>query len=79
MKTMTCRQLGGACDMEFHAVTFEEISVISKQHGMEMFRKGDAAHLEAMNKMKESMSEPDDFKKWMDSKRKEFESLPEDK
>ena len=23
MKTMTCNQLGGACDKEFHADTFE--------------------------------------------------------
>jgi len=25
MKTMTCNQLGGACDLEFHANSFEEI------------------------------------------------------
>ena len=78
MKTMTCRQLGGACDMEFHVSTFDEMAEMSKQHGMEMFRKGDEAHLEAMNKMKDSMNHPDDFKMWMDSKREEFDSLPED-
>ena len=48
MKTMTCRQLGGACDMEFHAETFEEMAELSRQHGMEMYKKGDPAHLEAM-------------------------------
>ena len=78
MKTMTCRQLGGACDMEFHANTFEEIAEMSKKHGMEMFQEGDEDHLEAMGKMKESMSNPEDFKMWMDSKRDEFESIPED-
>ena len=26
MKTMTCKQLGGACDLEFIANTFEEMS-----------------------------------------------------
>ena len=26
MKTMTCKQLGGACDLEFQAETFEEIA-----------------------------------------------------
>lgn len=36
MKTMTCKQLGGACDKEFSANTFEEIAELSKQHGMEM-------------------------------------------
>ena len=31
MKTMTCRQLGGACDKEFRANTFEEIAEQSKK------------------------------------------------
>ena len=75
---MTCRQLGGACDMEFHASTFEEMAEMSKQHGVEMFQKGDGAHLEAMKKMKDYISKPEDFKKWMDGKQEEFESLPED-
>ncbi len=36
MKTMNCNQLGGACDLEFHANTFDEIAELSKQHGMKM-------------------------------------------
>jgi hypothetical protein len=35
MKTMTCKQLGGACDLEFHSDTFEEMS---NQNGMEIFQ-----------------------------------------
>ena len=34
MKTMSCRQLGGACDKEFHANTFEDMAELSKKHGM---------------------------------------------
>ncbi len=79
MKTMTCRQLGGACDKEFHADTFEEISEQSKQHGMEMFRKKDAAHLEAMNKMRALMESADSkaMQHWMQTKREEFNALPD--
>ena len=79
MKTMTCRQLGGACDIEFHADTFEEISEMSKKHGMEMFQQKDAAHLEAMNKMRELMtsSDSDSLQKWMKSKQEEFDALPD--
>lgn len=77
MKTMTCRQLGGACEQEFHANTFEEMAELSKQHAMEMIQKQDAAHLEAMRKMQELMKNPDEMNKWFESKRKEFESLPE--
>ena len=55
MKTMTCKQLGGACDKEFHAETFEEMAELSKKHGMEMYQKGDEEHLEAMHQMQNLM------------------------
>lgn len=76
MKKMTCKQLGGACDLEFQAKTFEEIAEQSKQHGMEMFQKNDAAHLQAMSEMRELMKSPENMKKWMDDKRTEFNNLP---
>ena len=75
---MTCKQLGGGCDKEFHANTFEEMADLSKKHGMEMFQKGDQAHLNAMNEMRELMKTPDAMKDWFENKRKEFEALPED-
>ena len=75
MKKMTCKQLGGACDLEFQANTFDEIAELSKKHGKEMFEKNDAAHLEAMHKMQELMKNPEDMKKWFEDKRKEFNSL----
>lgn len=78
MKTMTCQQLGGACDLEFRANTFEEMEQLSKNHGMEMFQKGDKPHLDAMQKMKGMMQTPEAMQVWFDSKRKEFENLPED-
>ena len=77
MKKMTCKQLGGACDMEFHANTFEEMANLSKKHAMEMFQNGDELHLEAMNEMQKLMQSPNDMKAWMDTKRNEFNSLPE--
>jgi predicted small metal-binding protein len=76
MKTMTCKELGGGCDLEFHANTFEEIAQMSQKHGKEMFQKGDKAHLEAMNKMRDLMQTPDAMTEWMESKRKEFEAKP---
>lgn len=79
MKTMTCKQLGGACDIKFHAGTFEEIAEMSKNHAIEMFHKKDQAHLKAMIEMRGLMSDPESMKKWMEGKRKEFEALPEDR
>jgi len=78
MKTMSCKQLGGACDIEFKANTFEEMAELSKQHGMEMFQKKDEAHLEAMNKIQELMQKPEAMQEWFESKKREFEALPED-
>ena len=76
MKKMTCKQLGGACDLIFEADTFEAIAELSKKHGTEMFHKGDPAHLEAMNAMSELMKSPAAMKTWFDNKRKEFDNLP---
>ncbi len=78
MKTMTCNQLGGACDTKFQAETFEEMAELSKKHGMEMFQKGDAAHLEAMNDMQTLMKSPEAMQAWFSERRREFEALPDD-
>ena len=76
MKTMTCKQLGGAWEQEFSANSFEEIAELSKKHGMEMFEKSDEDHLKAMGKMKELMNDPSAMNEWFEAKNKEFESLP---
>lgn len=78
MKTMKCSQLGGACEIEFRAGTFEEIAEMSKQHGMDMFKKNDEAHLKAMQEMQSLMQDPEAMKTWFENKRKEFDALPED-
>lgn len=78
MKTMTCKQLGGACDKEFHANSFEEMAEQSKKHGREMFQMGDADHIRAMTEMQERMKSPEFMKDWFESRKREFDSLPED-
>jgi len=75
---MTCNQLGGACDTKFQAETFEEIAELSKKHGMEMFQKGDAAHLEAMENIQTLMKSPEAMQAWFAERRREFEALAED-
>jgi len=75
---MSCKQLGGACNLEFHANTFEEIAEQSKQHGIDMYQKQDADHLEAMQKIQEMMQKPEAMQRWFESKKEEFNALPED-
>lgn len=78
MKTMTCKQLGGACDEKFSANTFEHLAELSKKHGTEMYNKSDESHREAMNAMKEMMEDPDAMRDWFANKKNEFDALPED-
>jgi predicted small metal-binding protein len=78
MKTMSCRQLGGACDKEFRAASFAEIAEMSKQHGMEMFQSKDAAHAAAMNEMRRLMQTPESMAAWFEDKKREFDAVPED-
>lgn len=78
MKTMTCKQLAGACDIQFKADTFKEISEMSKKHAMEMFQKGDEAHIKKMSEMMELSKNPDAMSKWFENKKSEFDALPED-
>ena len=75
MKTMTCKQLGGACDETFTANTFDEIAMMVSKHAREQVQQGDAAHIEAMNEMRRSMSSPEAAQAWMDEKRKLFNEM----
>ncbi len=78
MKTVTCKEIGGACDMKFTANTFDEIVQMSKTHGAEMFQKQDSEHLMAINKMKDLMQDPKKMQKWFEEKRLAFDSLSDD-
>ena len=79
MKSMKCSQLGGACEKVFRADTFEQIAEMSKQHGMEMLQKKDEAHLRAMSEMQDLMKRPEAMKQWYESRKKEFEGLPDER
>ena len=78
MKTMTCKQMGGACEETFSAETFEDMAELSKAHGMAMFQKQDAAHLAIMAEMKSMMEKPGAMEEYMANKRREFDTAPED-
>lgn len=79
MKTMTCKQLKGACDKEFHAESAEEMVKLAQEHGMEMMQKGDKAHIEVMEKMREEGKEEGAQDRYMAETKEQFDALPEDK
>ena len=79
MKTMTCKQLGGVCDEEFHAETLEEMAEMAKKHAMEMAEKGDKRYIEQMEEMKKGTNDPGAKKERMEGEQKEFDAVLENK
>lgn len=77
MKKMTCRQLGGACDLEIYGESFDEMVEKAKAHGMEMAEMGDETHIKVMDSVKEEMNDSDAMKQWIEKVREEFDALPE--
>ena len=75
MKTMTCKQLGGACNKTFSADTFDEIVTMSKRHGMEMFEKNDKSHLDEMEEISVLMQDQSKMQEWFNQKKEEFNAL----
>ena len=78
MKTMTCKEMGGACEETFSANTFEEMVELSKAHGMEMMQKQDPDHLKVMGEMKAIMNKPGAMEEYIAQKKKAFEETPND-
>lgn len=79
MKTMTCKQLGGACNHPLSANSFDEIAMLVSKHAREMVANGDQAHIAAMNEMRQQMTSPEAMQAWMADKRKTFDATPDDK
>ena len=52
MKTMTCRQLGGACDPPLTGETGDEVIKAQDQHLKEIVAGGDTDHEKALKEMK---------------------------
>lgn len=75
MKKMTCWDLGGACDKEFTAETFEELEKLSKEHAMEMISSNDKPHMDAMKKMNELQQSPEELRNWYKNKKRMFDEL----
>lgn len=57
MKKLTCRDLGGPCDVEITGNSFEEIGRKSHAHVMAQINDGDEAHKAAANRMKNMSAE----------------------
>jgi predicted small metal-binding protein len=78
MKTMTCKQLGGPCDLAHHANTADEIIKTQDAHLKDEVASGDTTHEGALKEMKGRWKNPISGMGWYRKTKKEFAALPED-
>lgn len=78
MKTMTCRQLGGPCDLEHHGTTADDVIAAQDKHLKEAEKAGDSAHQPARDDMKGRWRRPRKSLGWYTDTKKAFADLPED-
>ena len=77
MKTMTCKQLGGPCDIPFHENTADEVIKAQDKHLKEKVASGDTAHEAALKEMQGRWKNPFKGMGWYMKTKKEFAALPE--
>jgi hypothetical protein len=64
VKTMTCKQLGGPCDLPLQGNTADEVIKLQDKHLNEMVAGGDEAHSDALGAMKGRWKHPLSGMKW---------------
>ena len=77
MKTMTCRQLGGPCDLALQGATADDVIKAQDRHLKDMVAAGDAAHEPALKAMQGRWKHPVKSMGWYKTTKKEFAALPE--
>ncbi len=77
MKTMTCRQLGGPCDLAHEGESADEIIKTQDAHLKEMVAAGDNAHEPALKEMKGRWKRPISGMRWYQDAKRQFAALPD--
>ena len=78
MKTMTCKHLGGPCDLDLHGETADEVIQAQDQHLKDAVAAGDTDHESALKDMKGRWKRPISGMSWYKNTKKAFAALPED-
>ncbi len=79
MKTMTCKQLGGPCDLEHHGETADDVIKAQDQHLKDREKEQDASHQPARDDMKGRWKHPLKGMGWYRDVKKTFADLPADR
>jgi predicted small metal-binding protein len=78
MRTMTCAQLGGPCDLSLSGDTADEVIKAQDRHLNEAVASGDADHEDALDAMKGRWKHPIRGMGWYRDAKRQFAALPDD-
>jgi hypothetical protein len=78
VKTMTCKQMGGPCDIAFQGNNADEVIKMQDNHLKEMVASGDETHQDARKSMQDRWKHPIKGMGWYNATKKAFAALPED-
>ena len=77
MRTMTCRQVGGACELPLSGSTADEVIKAQDRHLREVVAAGDTEHVAALEAMKGRWKHPIAGMGWYRQVQRDFAALPE--
>ena len=77
MKTMTCRDLGGPCDLELSGESADDVIKAQDRHLKETVAGGDITHQRAHQEMKGRWRHPRKSMGWYSATKKAFAQLPD--
>ncbi len=75
MKTMTCKQLGGPCELEHHGADHNEIIKAQDRHLRDAVAAGSAEHEPALQAMKARWKRPVSGLKWYRQVQRDFAAI----
>ncbi|MFC0674416.1 hypothetical protein [Brachybacterium hainanense] len=78
MKTMTCQQLGGPCDLAHQGATADDVIHAQDAHLKAAVKDGDTTHQQARQEMKFRWLHPKQSLTWYNDVKAAFAALPED-
>lgn len=78
MKTMSCRQLGGPCDLQHQGESADDVIVAQDKHLKEAVKAGDETHEQARQEMKYRWLHPKKSLGWYNDTKATFAELPAD-
>ena len=78
MRTMTCRQLGGPCDLPHHGNTANDVIKAQDRHLKEAVAGGDETHKSALSEMHGRWKHPVSGMGWYRQAKRDFAALPKE-